>query len=79
MWRAVKDFLRPHNKQEDYEFHLAHYMFAARFKVMGVPQFNQFLAVVASTDWVKCSNLGNSASGAICASDMRRLTRVCHF
>jgi hypothetical protein len=54
MWRAVKDFLRPYNRREDYHYHLAHYMFAARCKALGVPQFNQFLANVASTDWANC-------------------------
>jgi transposase-like protein len=53
LWRAVKDFIRPYNRQKDYEFHLVHYMFAARCKAMGVSQFNQFLAAVAATDWVK--------------------------
>jgi transposase-like protein len=55
MWRAVKQFLRPYNKQEDYDLHLAHYMFAARYKATGIPPFNQFLAIVASTDWANCS------------------------
>jgi hypothetical protein len=43
MWRAVKDFLGPYNRREDYHHHLAHYMFAARCKAMGVPLFNQLI------------------------------------
>jgi transposase-like protein len=54
-WRAVKQFLRPYNKRDDYDLHLAHYMFMARCKAMGIPQFNQFLAIVASNNWANCS------------------------
>jgi hypothetical protein len=54
MWCAVKKFLQPYNRREDYMYHLAHYMFAARCKAQGVPQFNQFLAILASTDWASC-------------------------
>jgi hypothetical protein len=63
-WRHVKAFLRPYNRQEDYVFHLAHYMFAARCKARGIPQFTQFLAIAASTDWTSCSTTATSASGA---------------
>jgi hypothetical protein len=35
-WRHVKAFLRPYHRLEDYEFHLAHYMFAARCKAQEV-------------------------------------------
>jgi len=53
-WRTVKVFLGQYNKGEDYEFHLAHYMFAARCKALGVPPFLQFLHLVANTDWSMC-------------------------
>jgi hypothetical protein len=64
LWRAVKDCLRPYNRWEGNEFHLAHYMFAARCKVMGVPQFYQFLAIVTSTDWTNWSIPSAPASRA---------------
>jgi hypothetical protein len=31
-WRSVKVFLGLYNGGKDYEYHLAHYMFAARYK-----------------------------------------------
>jgi hypothetical protein len=40
---------------EDYEFHLAHYMFAVRCKAEGVPPFLKFLHLVTNTDWSTCS------------------------
>jgi hypothetical protein len=43
MWRAVKDFLRPYNRRQDYEYHLAHYMFAARCKAQGFLSSNNCL------------------------------------
>jgi hypothetical protein len=43
MWRAVEDFLGPYNRRENYHYHLAHYMFAARRKATGVPLFNQLI------------------------------------
>jgi len=52
-WRDVKAFLRPYNRQEDYEYHLAHYMFAARCKAQGISPFCQFLAIVADIEWKK--------------------------
>ena len=62
-WRDVKAFLRPYNRQEDYEFHLAHYMFAARCKAQAISPFSQFLAIVADIDWSSCTTV-NSESGA---------------
>ena len=53
-WRSVKVFLRQYNRGEDYEFLLAHYMFAARCKAEGVPPYLQFLHLVANTVWFKC-------------------------
>jgi hypothetical protein len=50
MWRAVKDFLKSYNRRDGYEHHLAHYMFAARYRAQGGPIFNQFLAVVSASD-----------------------------
>jgi len=46
--RHVRAFLRPYHRQDDYEFHLAHYMFAATCKAQDVPQFTQLLAHAAS-------------------------------
>jgi len=53
-WRSVKVFLGQYNRGDDYHYHLAHYMFAARCKAFGVPPFLQFLHLVANTDWSKC-------------------------
>jgi hypothetical protein len=53
-WRRVKVFLDQYNKGDDYEYHLAHYVFAARCKALGVPPFLQFLHIVANTDWSMC-------------------------
>jgi transposase-like protein len=47
-WRSVKVFLGQYNRVEDY--HLAHYMFAARCNAQGIPPFVQF-HLVANTDW----------------------------
>jgi hypothetical protein len=60
----VKDFLRPYDQREDYEYRLVHYLFAARCKALGVPQFNQFLAIVASTDWANCHTPASSSESA---------------
>ena len=54
MWRSVKVFFGQYNRGEDYDFHLAHYMFAARCKAEGVPYFLQFLHLVANTNWSQC-------------------------
>jgi hypothetical protein len=51
MWRHVKAFLRPYNRQEGYVYHLAHYMSAARCKAQSIPEF---LAIAASTDCSSC-------------------------
>jgi transposase-like protein len=53
-WRHVKVFLSRYTRGEDYVFHLAHHMFAARCKAEGVPPFLQFLHLIANTDWLKC-------------------------
>jgi len=53
-WRCVKVFLSPYNRGEDYHYHLAHYMFAARCNTLGMPPFVQFLHLVANTDWSQC-------------------------
>ena len=53
-WHQVKVFLGQYNRGEDYEFHLAQYMFAARCKAQGVPPFTQLLHLVANTDWSRC-------------------------
>jgi hypothetical protein len=53
-WHHVKVFLGPYNRGEDYEFHLAHYLFQKRCLAEGVPTFLQFIHVIANTDWSKC-------------------------
>jgi transposase-like protein len=55
MWHQVKVFLGHYNKCEDYQYHLAHFMFAARCKAQGVPTLTQFLDLVANTDWSHCN------------------------
>jgi hypothetical protein len=49
-WRRVKAFLGKYNRGDDYEYHLAHYMFAARCKEQGVSPFVGFLHFVANID-----------------------------
>ena len=56
MWRTVKLFLGQYNRGDDYEFHLAHFMFVARCKAKGVAPFLEFLHLVANTDWAKFQN-----------------------
>jgi hypothetical protein len=53
-WQSVKVFLGQYKRGEDYHYHLAHYMFAAKCKAQGVPPFIQFLHLVANTDWSQC-------------------------
>jgi transposase-like protein len=50
----VKVFMGHYNQGEDYEYHLAHYLFVARCKAQGIPPFIQFLHLVANTDWSLC-------------------------
>jgi hypothetical protein len=52
-WRTVKAFLGPYNRGEDYEYHLAHYMFAKRCKGHGLSPFIHFLNLLANIDWSK--------------------------
>jgi hypothetical protein len=53
-WRSVKVFLGQYNRGDDYHYHLAHYVLAARCKALGVPTFLQFFHLVANTDWSQC-------------------------
>jgi hypothetical protein len=53
-WRRVKAFVGEYNRGKDYEYHLAHYLFAARCKAQGVPPFLQFLHLIANIDWAQC-------------------------
>jgi hypothetical protein len=53
-WRRVKVSLDQYNRGDENEYHLAHYVFAARCKALGVPPFVQFLHIVANTDWSMC-------------------------
>jgi hypothetical protein len=50
-WRRVKIFFGQYNRGEDYKFHLAHYMFAAKCKARGEPIFIKFMNLVAKIDW----------------------------
>ena len=59
-WRHVKACLGPHHRREDYEFHLAHYMFATRCEAQGVSQFSRLLAIATSTDWSSCTTPATS-------------------
>jgi transposase-like protein len=52
-WRTVKAFLGQYNRGDGYEYHLAHYMFAARCKAQGVPPFMEFLHLIANIDWAQ--------------------------
>jgi hypothetical protein len=67
-WHAdptrLKAFLQPYNRQEDYEYHLARYIFAARWNALGVSEFTQFLAIAESTDWSSLPTTVTSPSGA---------------
>jgi hypothetical protein len=54
-WGHVKAYLKSYKRKEDYIYHFAHYMFAARCKAEGVNQFTKFLHLVASTDWSSCA------------------------
>ena len=54
-WHRVKVFMGHYNRGEDYEYHLAHNLFAARCKGEGIPSFIQFLHLVANTDWSLCN------------------------
>jgi hypothetical protein len=53
-WSRVKVFLGCYNRGEDYHYHLAHYLFAARCKAEGKSTFLEFLHLVANTDWALC-------------------------
>jgi hypothetical protein len=44
-----------------FEYHLAHYMFAARCKAQGI---SQFLAIAAATDRPSCTTTVAAQSGA---------------
>jgi hypothetical protein len=55
MWRNVKLFLGQYSRGDDYHLHLAHYMFMARCKEMGVPPFLHFLEIVTQMDWPQCT------------------------
>jgi len=59
-WRDVKVFLGKYNRGEDYEYHLAQYMFMARCKAQGVSPVLQFLHLVANTDWNMCDEPSTS-------------------
>jgi len=53
-WCAIKVFLGQYNRGEDYEYHLAQYMFMARCKAQGISPSLQFLHLVANTDSNLC-------------------------
>jgi transposase-like protein len=49
-WRHVKAYLNPYNRKGDYIYHLAHYMFMARYRAEKVDPFTKFLHLIATTD-----------------------------
>ena len=53
-WHRVKAFLGQYNRRDDYEFHLAHYMFEARCKARGMLPLIEFLHLVDNIDWSRC-------------------------
>ena len=63
-WRHVKAYLSPYNRQVDYIYHLAHYMFAAKCRAEKVEPFTKFLHLVATTDWSLCPPPNPSSSCA---------------
>jgi transposase-like protein len=50
-WHHAKVFLGQYNRRDDYHYHLAHFMFAARCRAQGVAPLTRFLHLVANTDW----------------------------
>jgi transposase-like protein len=50
-WLHVKVYLSPYNRQVDYIYHTAYYMFATKFRAEKVHPFTKFLHLVATTDW----------------------------
>ena len=61
-WGHVKAYLKSYNRPDDYIYHFAHYMFAARCKAKSVNQFTKFLHFDASTDWSSCAPAHHKAS-----------------
>jgi hypothetical protein len=50
-WRHVKAFPSPYNRQTDYVYTLAEYMFHARCRALGVDAFSALIKLAADTDW----------------------------
>jgi transposase-like protein len=61
-WRHLKTSLNDYNRQPDYIYKMAHYMFAARCKAENVDQFTKFLHLVANTDWSTLTPSTSSSS-----------------
>jgi hypothetical protein len=55
MWTKVKLFLGPYNRGEDYHLHLAHFIFEARCREIGVSPFMHFLQILPEFDWPICA------------------------
>jgi hypothetical protein len=53
-WRQVKEFLNPYNRMGDYNYHLAHYMFAAGCRSDNMDHFTNLIGFVATIDWRIC-------------------------
>jgi transposase-like protein len=49
-WRHVKAFLNPYNRQADYIYSLAQYMFQGRCRALGVDEFTAFMEIASDTD-----------------------------
>jgi transposase-like protein len=54
-WRHVKAYLNPYNRERDYIYCLAHYMFEAKCRADNVDPFTNFIHIVATTDWSLCT------------------------
>jgi hypothetical protein len=50
-WRHVKAFFNPNNRQADYIYSPAEYMFHATCRPLGVDGFWAFIKLAADTDW----------------------------
>jgi hypothetical protein len=56
-----QDLLGQYNRDDDYHYHLAYYMFAAMCKAEGVLPFIKFFHLAANTDWSLCEASPSSA------------------
>jgi hypothetical protein len=50
-WQHVKAFLNPYNRMGDYIYHLARYVFAARYQSDKVNHFTKFIGINPTMEW----------------------------